>query len=101
MALEHKDHLAVLEDSDRRRRRKITFEIAARPLRCVDIGACKNRDDFVRLNGMLQGHSDCGTSEAGGASAYRVNDNHDGAVRFLNRVIDFLWAASLFDAETR
>jgi len=54
---QHVDKFAVLQDPHRWRRRKVTFEIASRPLGGLDIGAGENGDYPVGFGGMLQRHS--------------------------------------------
>ena len=99
-AFEHLNELAVLQKSDRGRRRGIARKVFACRLGRVDIGTGENRDRPVRMSlARLQGHRNTGANPAGRASADRIYDDHQCAFGVRNGLGDGLARLRLFNAE--
>src|SRR5207247_5678351 len=87
MALQHIGNLAVLKNSHRWRRRKVSLEIATRAFGCGNIAAGKDGNDIVRLYWMLACLADSGKRESGRASADGVHHDHHRALRVANHLV--------------
>src|SRR5262245_6807892 len=101
MAFQHVHELTVLENSNRRRRREVSLEVAARPRRRFDVGACEDGHDFVWYIRMFQRRSDGRPRQSVCAPADRMHHDQDRALSVTDHVVDCFRRASLFDAEAR
>ena len=99
VALHHVDELAALEDADRRGRRRVAGEVAARAVRRSRVGTCEDRRRDVRRDRVVEGEGDAGPGLAGGATAHRVHDDHERSRRPLDGLVDRLGCPEFLDTQ--
>ena len=98
-ALQHEDLLAVLEEADAGRRRRIGAHVSAGSLHCVTIDAREHRHRSVRDERVLERQHGARTGLAGGTAADRVHDDEGGAGRRGERLIDLFRRGQGLDAD--
>jgi hypothetical protein len=101
VTVHHVDHLALAQNCDRWRRRRISSEISAGTGRCLRILPCKYSCTLRGLSGVLQCQAYCGTHAAGRASADRIYDHHGGAGFVLHKTVDISGATQFFNSKAR
>ena len=79
--------LAVAQQADRGRRRRVAGEVLARAVGGLDVGAGKDGRQHVGPVLVLQRLRDAGPRLAGGAAAHRIHDQHHDAAAVLHDVV--------------
>src|SRR5690606_5396194 len=100
MALQHEGDLAVLEERDRGRRRRVADDVLAGARRRLDLLPGEDGRHVLGPGLVLERPGHGGTHAPGRAATHRVDHDHRGAVlRLLHEGVHLLGRAQLLDPE--